>query len=136
MFVEACKTNKNIKIAIIDHISSCSAIKFPVKKIIEALKPFNILILIDGAHAPGQIPSLDLGKVRFTLQYRIVVKCTLSFLGPKSSPDVLNRYHTFIIFGEKIHPVRLLNTMCLLNLDFSSQFFWIFPPKLPKFSSF
>ena len=105
MFVEACKTNKNIKIAIIDHISSCSAIKFPVKKIIEALKPFNILILIDGAHAPGQIPSLDLGKVRFTLQYRIVVKCTLSFLGPKSSPDVLIRYRTFVIFGEKIHPV-------------------------------
>ena len=62
LFVEACKTRENIKIAIIDHISSCSAIKFPVKKIIEALKPYNILTLIDGAHAPGQIPNLNLGK--------------------------------------------------------------------------
>ena len=61
LFVEACQKNKNIKVAIIDHISSCSAIKFPVKKIIEALKSFDILILIDGAHAPGQIPNLDLG---------------------------------------------------------------------------
>ena len=78
MFVEACKTNKNIKIAIIDHISSCSAIKFPVKKIIEALKPFNILILIDGAHAPGQIPSLDLGTVRF------IERCNFFF----SEPDL------------------------------------------------
>ena len=40
-----------------------------------------------------------------TLHYRIVVQCTLSFLGPKSSPDLLIRYRTFIIFGKKIHPV-------------------------------
>merc|ERR1712012_796949 len=60
LFVEACETRKNVKIAIIDHISSCSAIKFPVKKIIEALKPYNVLTLIDGAHAPGQIPNLNL----------------------------------------------------------------------------
>ena len=56
-----------------------------------------------------------------TLHYRIVVQCTLSFLGPKSSPDVLIRYRMFIIFGEKIHPVRLLNTVCLLNLDFPNK---------------
>ena len=62
LFVEACETRKNVKIAIIDHISSCSAIKFPVKKIIEALKLYNVLTLIDGAHAPGQIPNLNLGK--------------------------------------------------------------------------
>ena len=44
-------------------------------------------------------------KVLRTLHYRIVVQCTLSFLGPKSSPYVLIRYRTFIIFGKKIHPV-------------------------------
>ena len=60
----------------------------------------------------------------------------LLFLGPKSSLVVLIRYRLFIIFGEKIHPVRLLNTVCLLNLDFFLIFFWTFPPKLPKFSSF
>lgn len=59
----------NIKLAIIDHISSASAILFPIKKIIEALKPFGILILIDGAHAPGQVPELgleDLGADFYT----------------------------------------------------------------------
>ena len=71
-----------------------------------------------------------------TLHYRIVVQCTLSFLGPKSSPDVLIRYRTFIIFGEKIHPVRLLNTVCLLNLDFFPHFFLTFPPMLSKFFVF
>ena len=65
----------------------------------------------------------------YTLHYRIVVQCTLIFLGPKSSPDVLIRYRTFIIFGEKIHPVWLLNTMCLLNLDFFLNFFLDFSTK-------
>ena len=50
-----------MKIAIIDHISSASAICFPVEKIIKALKAFdNTLVLIDGAHAPGQIADLKL----------------------------------------------------------------------------
>lgn len=51
-----------VKIAIIDHISSASAILFPVKALIKALKTLDesILILIDGAHAPGQISDLNL----------------------------------------------------------------------------
>ena len=77
LFVEACQKNKNIKVAIIDHISSCSAIKFPVKKIIEALKSFNILILIDGAHAPGQIPNLDLGT--YVVMDRVFQKSSFRF---------------------------------------------------------
>ena len=42
----------------------------------------------------------------------------------------------FIIFGEKIHPVRLLNTVCLLNLDFFPHFFLTFPLMLSKFFVF
>ena len=58
MFVDACTQNK-VKIAIIDHISSASAICFPVEKIIKALKSFeNTLVLVDGAHAPGQIGKI------------------------------------------------------------------------------
>ena len=53
----------------------------------------------------------------------------LLFLGPKSSLAVLIRYRSFIIFGEKIHPVRLLNTVCLLNLDFFLIFFLDFSTK-------
>ena len=67
-----------------------------------------------------------------TLQYRIVVQCTLSFLGPKSSPYVLIWYRTFIIFGKKIHPVWLLNTVCLLKLDFFLNFFLDFSTKTSR----
>ena len=55
MFVDAC-SQENVKIAIIDHISSASAICFPMEKIVKALKAFNnTMVLVDGAHAPGQI---------------------------------------------------------------------------------
>jgi len=53
--VETCKRNVGIRLAIIDHISSPSAIVFPVQKIIRELHKLGVLVLVDGAHAPGQI---------------------------------------------------------------------------------
>jgi len=43
----------------IDHVTSPTAVVFPVQKIIDALEGSEIDILIDGAHAPGMLP-LDL----------------------------------------------------------------------------
>ena len=39
-----------------DLISSCSAILFPMAELIALCKEFNKLVLVDGAHAPGQVP--------------------------------------------------------------------------------
>ena len=52
-----------MKIAIIDHISSASAIQFPVGRIVEGLKAMQVLTLVDGAHAPGQIANLALDQL-------------------------------------------------------------------------
>ena len=60
----------------------------------------------------------------------------LLFLGPKSSPYVLIRYRAFIIFGKKIHPVQLLNTVCLLNLGFFLKYFGLFHQYFPNFPPF
>lgn len=49
----------NTKLAIIDHISSPTAMIFPIKKIVDMLSARGIDCFIDGAHAPGQLP-LDL----------------------------------------------------------------------------
>lgn len=44
------------RIALIDHITSPTAIILPIKKIVEELKAKNIDTIVDGAHAPGMVP--------------------------------------------------------------------------------
>jgi len=50
------------RVIFISHITSMTALKFPVEEIIKYSKDKNIITIIDGAHAPGHIP-LDLIKL-------------------------------------------------------------------------
>ncbi|EDO43426.1 predicted protein [Nematostella vectensis] len=54
--------NPNIKIAIIDHITSSSALLLPVKKLLKACHDHGVMALVDGAHAPGQV-SLEIDSL-------------------------------------------------------------------------
>lgn len=56
MYRQYFLNNKNVKIAMLDHISCSSAIKWPIEKLIPLCREFGVLSLVDGAHAPGQIP--------------------------------------------------------------------------------
>ena len=48
------------KLVFLDHITSCTALLLPVKKIITKLNHMGIDSFIDGAHAPGMVPlNLD-----------------------------------------------------------------------------
>ncbi len=49
--------------AMIDHVTSGSALVLPIKEIIRALEAREIGVLVDGAHAPGMLP-LELGELR------------------------------------------------------------------------
>ena len=54
--------NPDIKLAIIDHITSSSALIMPIEKLVKICKKHGILTLIDGAHAPGQL-ALEIEKI-------------------------------------------------------------------------
>ena len=44
------------RLAVIDHISSATAKRFPVERIVPTLQELGVAVFIDGAHAPGQLP--------------------------------------------------------------------------------
>ncbi|MDZ4750043.1 MAG: aminotransferase class V-fold PLP-dependent enzyme [Flavobacteriales bacterium] len=63
MFEEFWKGySKNTKVVFINHISSATALIFPVKRIIERAKELGLMTIIDGAHVPGHL-HLDISDL-------------------------------------------------------------------------
>jgi len=63
-FIDSFKNaiNSNTKVIFLSHITSSTALIFPVKEIIDLAKQKNILTIIDGAHVPAHI-DLDIKKI-------------------------------------------------------------------------
>jgi isopenicillin-N epimerase len=60
--VMSCANDKT-RFAMIDHVTSPTAVVYPIAKIVRALEERGIDTLVDGAHAPGMLP-LDLETLR------------------------------------------------------------------------
>ena len=54
-FRKVLKKNKEIKMAVFDHICSATAVMMPVQKIAAICREFGVMSVVDGAHAPGQL---------------------------------------------------------------------------------
>ncbi|OQR80484.1 isopenicillin N-epimerase, partial [Thraustotheca clavata] len=62
-FVKVLQTTSNIGIVVVDHITSSTGIIMPVHDIIQLCRGRKIPVLVDGAHAIGQIP-IDLNALQ------------------------------------------------------------------------
>jgi isopenicillin-N epimerase len=87
------------KVIIISHITSPTSIMMPVQVICQRARQAGILTLIDGAHAPGQIP-LDLASIQADFY---VGNCHKWMLSPKGAgfiyarPEVQNLIEPLIV---------------------------------------
>jgi isopenicillin-N epimerase len=52
----------NVRLALIDHVTSQTGIVFPIARIVRALRERGIETLVDGAHGPGMVP-LDVSEL-------------------------------------------------------------------------
>ncbi len=99
------KLTDRTRIAVIDHITSPSALVLPLSKIITICRSAGIPILVDGAHGPGQV-TLDLGALNPDWY---VGNCHKWLMAPKgcaflwARPDRQSALHPVIIshgFGK------------------------------------
>jgi isopenicillin-N epimerase len=56
------------RLVLIDHVTSPTALVFPIGDIIKELRPKGVEVMVDGAHAPGMLPLnlKDLGAAYYT----------------------------------------------------------------------
>lgn len=61
--IDMAMAENPVRLLVIDHVSSPTAIVFPVKEIIARARERGVDVLVDGAHAPGMLP-VDLEQLR------------------------------------------------------------------------
>jgi isopenicillin-N epimerase len=56
------RLSKSTRLVVVDHVASCSGLVFPVEEIAAECRRQGVPVLVDGAHAAGQLP-VDLGML-------------------------------------------------------------------------
>lgn len=54
------KVTSRTKIALLSHVTSSSGLIFPLEQLVPALESKGIRVIVDAAHAPGMVPSINL----------------------------------------------------------------------------
>ncbi|MCX6282361.1 MAG: aminotransferase class V-fold PLP-dependent enzyme [Bacteroidetes bacterium] len=107
--------SKKTKIALIDHITSATALIQPVEEIVKELEKRGVDTLVDGAHTPGSIP-LDINSIGAAYY---TANCHKWLCTPKSAAILHVRK------DKQKHIVPLVVSHAGHNAEpFAERFFW------------
>lgn len=115
----AKEINSKTRLALIDHITSATGMIFPIRKIIDLLHEHGIIVIVDGAHAPGMIP-MDIRALHADFY---VGNCHKWICAPKGSAFMYAKNE----FKEWIKPLVISHFNDIdINGDthWSNQFMW------------
>jgi isopenicillin-N epimerase len=111
--------SKRTRIAIISHVTSASALIFPVAPILRELASLGIDTVLDGAHSPGHIPT-DISALAPTY---FIGSGHKWISGPKGSafmyvrPDKQAQFRPLAI-NARVHKVRPERALFLRDFDY------------------
>jgi isopenicillin-N epimerase len=102
------------RLAILDHVTSPTALVFPVKRLTELCHSAGALVLIDGAHAPGML-SLDIPAVGADWY---VGNCHKWLMAPRGAAFIWASAQR----QAEIHPLVISHG---LDQGFNAEFDWV-----------
>jgi isopenicillin-N epimerase len=105
--------SSNTKLLVIDHVTSPTALVFPVKEIIDGCREKGVEVLVDGAHVPGMLP-LNVEQVGATYYAANLHKWMCA---PKGTAFIWVAPHR----QADIHPTTISHH---LDDGFSKEFAW------------
>lgn len=88
--------DSSVRVLTFSHITSASSLRFPVEELVNVAAKAGIISVIDGAHAPGQVP-LNLDRLNADFY---VGNCHKWLLSPKGAAFV----HTAARWTDQIRP--------------------------------
>lgn len=116
--IMSCVTPRT-RLAMVSHITSATSLIFPVERIVPALKAKGIEVLVDGAHAPGQIPV----NIRALDPTYYVGSCHKWISGPKGTGFLYvsrEKQANFrpVFLSSRAHRIRPERALFLRDFDY------------------